>query len=1459
MYKISKPLTVSLIVFSLGLVVAFVGDYYESINKQEEAKAHFEILAHRAVNQLEKSINLYQYGLRGARGAIISAGKDEITRNKFHNYSESRDLAAEFPGVRGFGFLRRIKPEDEAIFLKAARSDGMPGFNIKQFSAHDSDLFVAQYIEPEATNSEALGFDAASEKIRLKALQQAIASNHAVMTHPLTLPQAQHHSDSGMLIMLPIYTPGMPITSSALRWKAAYGIAYAPIVINEVLAGFDYHQGQIEISIADIGEDQVPVTFFSSSGWNAPAAEGISARKILHIFGREWQLDSKATPAMMNQLANSTDRIFLQSGLTISVLLSAIVCLVLVQLQRRRETFLKAAELLAIIDSADEAIIGKDLNGKVTSWNAGAERLFGYSRDEAVGKSFFSLIVPDELQAQDEWIIDSIRRGEAVLQLEATRKRKDGSILIASVSVTPIRNNAGVVVGAAKLIRDITETAQAKQEIIRLNASLESQVAQRTTQLQSMVLIAENARDQSDDLYNQAPCGYHSLDADGSILRINDTELAWLGYSRDEVISQHITEFMTPSTIEKFKAHFPKFMQDGYIGDMEVEYLRKDGSIFTGLMSAKTMHDAHGKFQETRSIMQDYSNIHDQQENLTRILSASPMAVSVTRLSDHRIIFLNNAFTQLVQKSEAEARGMDVSLNYHDQAVFNDIRLQLHHGEPVLNRLVELCLPDQPQVPHVWAISSYMLIDYAGEQAVLAWLLDVTQLHHARTNAEEASKNKSEFLANMSHEIRTPLNAVLGMSYLLSKRALDAESIIMVKKIEGSGRNLLGIINNILDFSKIEARMLKIEASPFRLTEMLEYLSAIMSSAVQNKLIEPLIMPLPKGIDCVIGDGLRLTQVLTNLVANAIKFTDHGIVRIQIEQIDPSESLDSVRLRFAVTDTGIGIHADKQIEIFSAFSQADTSTTRNFGGTGLGLTISSRLVELMGGELQVESTPQLGSTFSFEISLLRDQEAQFETTDIFHLNVLVVDDHADARSVLVEAAQSIGWSVDQSKSGDAAIKSVQLSAKPYDVILMDWRMPGMNGLEAASKIRDIENAHQHAIILMVTAYDQSLLQHENSIHLADQILSKPVTASTLYDAVQMAIRKRNPINHQLVSASLTSRLLGQSILVVDDSAINLDVAEHILLGEGAEVTLAENGERALEILRAQPSKYDLVFMDMQMPVMDGYEATRQIRLQPELFGLPVIALTAGAFTEQRKRAEDAGVDDFVAKPFEVNNLIHTILKHTRFNAAATLVHADQSQPLLPAQHDVVLDQERALKIWGDVETYGKYLHKFLSAHENSVEAIIAADLKSAAQLAHKLKGAAAQLNIEQVAALAADAEIALEDGHIPIKILEALQAAMDRAQHAILDLAPRPSSLAVEPEIHKLPDDPSALRAQLATLLEFLERNESAAVESAIDHMASTVPYVTLNSLREAVAAYDFRLAEEIVKKLLLSLIINKV
>lgn len=606
--------------------------------------------------------------------------------------------------------------------------------------------------------------------------------------------------------------------------------------------------------------------------------------------------------------------------------------------------------------------------------------------------------------------------------------------------------------------------------------------------------------------------------------------------------------------------------------------------------------------------------------------------------------------------------------------------------------------------------------------------------------AETANRAKADFLANMSHEIRTPMNAILGLAYLLQQSPLHADARDLVGKIRNAGRSLQSIINDILDISKIEAGRLEIEHTEFRLGDVLENLASIMAANVGDKVLELAIAPAPNIGGNLIGDALRLEQVLINLTGNAIKFTQVGSITVAIDLLAQDEKL--AKLRFAVRDTGMGIPMDKQGQIFAPFSQADVSTTRRFGGTGLGLTICRHLVLGMGGDIGVISKPGKGSEFWFTIPFEWRPSQEYAVPELASLEVLITDDSEIARENLSSTARSIGWNPTNADSGEDAIQKLQIRQDAhgrFDVLLVDWKMPGMDGLAAAQAIRQSFSGGGCPIVLMVTAFARDELLRLPHADIVDGVLSKPVTSSALYNSVAEALRRRSQGQHAPPHAEAVPRgmrLLGLRVLVVDDSDLNREVAQRILASEGAHVQLANDGRAALYWLREHPHVADIVLMDVQMPVMDGYEATRQIRQLAHAKDLPVVALTAGAFKAQQEVALQAGMNAFVAKPFNVEELIATILQLAPLPALPA--EGDVMQHAPPAIGEALpgMDVATGLSLWQDVHTYGEFLKKFAALYADcgaKLRALYgAADIAAAKAFLHKLRGTAGSMALVDV-------------------------------------------------------------------------------------------------------------------------------
>ena len=552
-------------------------------------------------------------------------------------------------------------------------------------------------------------------------------------------------------------------------------------------------------------------------------------------------------------------------------------------------------------------------------------------------------------------------------------------------------------------------------------------------------------------------------------------------------------------------------------------------------------------------------------------------------------------------------------------------------------------------------------------QTQLEELVDerTTQLLEAKEQAEAANQSKSEFLARMSHEIRTPLNAVTGLTNIVLKSELTSEQRDYLNKVQIASNNLLEVINDILDFSKVEAGRLELTDAPFDLDQVLEELADLFSHRVAQKDIELVFTPAQQVPRQLTGDAGRLTQVLTNLVENAVKFTETGEITVGVENDDQIEKqTGKAAIRFHVSDSGIGIPTDVLPYLFDPFIQAEGYLTRKHEGSGLGLAISKRLVELMGGRIWAESTPGKGSTFSFTVVMETQGEKPLCSPlvlDLRGLRTLVVDDSASARQVLVDQLESCKFEVAAVDSGAKAIKAVQQADldKPFQVVLLDWKMPDMDGMETARRIRALGYQEpqttnpnpQTPIIVMVTAYGHELLREHIDKDSVDALLLKPIKSSDLFNTLMDLFGQAEagvPIRQNLSAANLVLRLPDRRVLVAEDSELNRDVATALLEEAGLTVEVAENGKIAVDkVTEASEGYYAAVLMDVQMPVMDGYEATRRIRqweadAQFADHRIPVIAVTAHALKGEKEKCLAADMDDYLAKPLDEQDL-HRVL------------------------------------------------------------------------------------------------------------------------------------------------------------------------------------------------------------------------
>jgi two-component system sensor histidine kinase/response regulator len=655
----------------------------------------------------------------------------------------------------------------------------------------------------------------------------------------------------------------------------------------------------------------------------------------------------------------------------------------------------------------------------------------------------------------------------------------------------------------------------------------------------------------------------------------------------------------------------------------------------------------------------------------------------------------------------------------------------------------------------------------------------------------------------MSHEIRTPMNAIIGLSHLALKTPLNSKQRDYVSKVHNAGTSLLAVINDILDFSKIEAGKLEIETTDFKLDEVINSVTTLTAQKAHEKGLEFLAHVAPGIPEHLLGDPLRLGQILTNFVNNAVKFTEHGEIRLNIDLIEQTGG--KVQLKFSVRDTGIGMTREQSAKLFQPFTQADMSTTRKHGGTGLGLTISRRLVELMGGRIWLESEPGVGSTFFFNAWLGVGEAKEASKTvpeRLAQLRVLVVDDNPAAREILQEPLSTLASRVDAVASGKEAIAAVKQhdGVEPYDIVFMDWRMPSMDGLQASRHIKSDETlAHQPAIVL-VTAFGREEVREEAERVGLDGFLVKPITKSMIVDALVNIFGRTGEEPPATATSEQEARLRGGRILVAEDNEINQQIAVELLEGAGATVRIANNGREAVEILTTgpQPPPFDMVLMDLQMPEMDGYQATAKLRADPRFSTLPIIAMTAHATVEERQRCLTAGMNDHIAKPIDPGNLYETTSRFYRA-AAVTSPLPSSGGDLGGAKTDHVshingVDIKDGLaRVAGNQKLYQKLLRQFteqqgLAAGEIA-NALVTGDNALAERLAHTLKGVAGNIGAKSVHAAAGALEKVIRE-----------RAKGDQLQAGLRQLEVVLNPLVVELKTALGTDAPPAMDQRLETI-----------------------------------------------------------
>ncbi|KIL99342.1 diguanylate cyclase/phosphodiesterase (GGDEF & EAL domains) with PAS/PAC sensor(s) [Paramagnetospirillum magnetotacticum MS-1] len=1139
-----------------------------------------------------------------------------------------------------------------------------------------------------------------------------------------------------------------------------------------------------------------------------------------------------------------------------------------------QQTEIKATEAWyrGIIESAPDGMLVTDSRGTITLVNPQVEAMFGYDGGELTGKPI-EILVPMGVRAghtaQRDGYIQNIDGRRVAMQGRALRGvRKDGSEFPVEVGLSrlPAIGGRGLCICAS--IRDVTDRKAAEDRM----AALEERSR----------LILGAVQD-----------GIVGMNTDGVIDFANPAAPAILGFAPEEFVGQRmhgLVHHHYPDGRDFPREECPMYRTsvDGEARTIDTEVLwRKDGTAVPVEYSTTPVFK-NGELVGSVVVYRDITQRRRLQEDMKRANFLSDIALELTESGywyvdysdpdyyyqseraaailgepakpDGRYHLNDEWFARLLEADEQAAQRTAERYQGAIDGTYDHYDSIYAYKRPVDGKIVWVHAAGKLVRDEANGAIRFM---YGAYQDITAVKAAEDAIRAAKEIAEEATKAKSDFLANMSHEIRTPMNAIIGMSHLALQTKLDKKQRNYIEKVHRSGENLLGIINDILDFSKIEAGKMTMESIDFRLEDVMDNLANLVGLKAEDRGLELLFNVAPDIPSALIGDPLRLGQILINLGNNAVKFTEKGEIIVGAELVERSE--DQAELHFWVRDSGIGMTPEQCGKMFKSFSQADTSTTRKYGGTGLGLAISKTLVELMDGRIWVESEAGKGSTFHFHVRVGVQSHPPlrrvFSPDELLGLRVLVVDDNAAAREILSAMAKGFGLEVDSAWDGTQALEMVAAAERkdlPYDLILMDWKMPIMDGVETVQKLQHGDHARIPAVI-MVTAYgrEEAATNAEERGVVMKTVLTKPVTAASLLEAIGETLGKGVVAEHQgqdkAESYKETMKALeGCRVLLVEDNEMNQELATELLSQAGMEVVVAVHGQDALDIL-ARDNRFDGILMDCQMPVMDGYTATRAIRANPALSAIPVIAMTANAMAGDREKVMEAGMLDHIAKPLNLETMFSTMAKWIKVaKAPAKTAPAPREKPKTAEVSGGLpdlpgIDIKAGMATMANKESlYLRMLAKFRDSQGHFADLFAAArqdpDPQAATRAAHTLKGTAGNIGAKGVQSAAAALEQACKEGRPEGEIRQALVSALAELDPVIAALGRMDA-----PETTKAPAIPeaevTAALARLAALLEDSDAEAGDLLDELLPKLEGTALAGALKPVADAIEDCDLDLA----------------
>jgi PAS domain S-box-containing protein len=1016
--------------------------------------------------------------------------------------------------------------------------------------------------------------------------------------------------------------------------------------------------------------------------------------------------------------------------------------------------------LLTLIDHLPDRIYIKDAQGRkivsnVADWRASG----GKGMEDVVGKSDFDTY-PAELAAQfwadDKIVLDS---GKPIINREEPGLDSQGNRIWTLTTKVPLRDKEGQIVGLVGIGHDITDRKQV-EEAYRVS---EAQLSGLFAAMNDIVIVYDRA---------------------GKYISIAPTHPDLLIKPPEELIGKTLYDVFPKSEAESFSKDIQTVLEAHKIRQVEYSLpISGQTTWFTATISPMQKDTVLWVARDITERKRVESELDKRKQYFESLVKNIPVAI-VVLTNDERILSCNPAFEKLFGYGENEVVGTLLDTLITTEETLSEAR---QYTQQVMRTTVHAIGKRRRRDGSLMDVEIFGVPVFVGSEkiGVLAMYHDISELMHARREAEEANRSKSEFLANMSHEIRTPMNGVIGMLELALDTQLDDEQRDYLQTSLQSAESLLTLLNDILDFSRIEAGRLELEKINFNLRSAVEDVAFTLAKRAQDKGLEMACLINPDLSSDLRGDPGRLRQILVNLVGNAIKFTHQGEIVIRAEPIEITAS--GAVVHFSVQDTGIGVPYERQVSVFERFTQADGSTTRKYGGTGLGLTISKQLVEMMGGKIGVESTPGSGSTFWFDIRFEKQPHEKKVTGpltlvgpgNLTQARILVVDDNQTNRIILTKNVEALGSRVDAVASGAKALEVLRNADRvgdPYHIVLLDMQMPSMDGEQTARAIKSDPVMKDVKIIILT-----SMGQRGDAVRLealgCSGYLLKPVKQQMLFDAVIEALGRKEEHQQGLITRHSLSeqRKQGLRLLLAEDNSLNQKLAVALLQKAGYSVDAVETGQQALERVKVIP--YSAVLMDVQMPEMDGFESTQQIRIWERERGshIPIIAMTAHAMQGDRERCLEAGMDDYITKPIEPKVLFSVLDRWVQGRAGVERTEPvedhssardilppesteglfSESAPsgsggtkevasisqIIPAAEPFPVNFDAALYRFGDdrgfmMEMFNEYRAQLGNHIEEIRAALQDGDASRLGRLAHNLKGVSSNFNAEPIANVA---------------------------------------------------------------------------------------------------------------------------